>query len=247
MNEFKLCEKHNYQRKYLKSMYSMGQEFKYYEPCPECAKERAEEEAKKELKKLYDKLDSSNIGRKYYPLTFRTLQIVSPSFEIAKTRAEKYCEKSNECLKRGLGIYFFGDNGRGKTALIACMFKELIKQGYKPYITTMNELQNDIINNRVKLDDIQTKQILCIDDIGSESYLKGDDTKWINELLFEIVSYRDKNLLSTLFTSNHEVAKLLDNGVMKKTVERISTLGTVKLEIVSDKSFRSNKETKIPF
>ena len=247
MNDFILCEKHNYQRKFITSRIIMGKEFKAYEECPYCLKEKEVEKERIEIKKLYDKLDKSNIGRKYYPLTFKNLEIVSQSFKTAKNRAEKYCQNFDECFKRGLGIYFYGDNGRGKTALIACIFKELIKKGYEPYLTTMNELQGDIINNRVNLDDIKAKKILALDDIGSESYVKGDDTKWINELLFEIVAYRDKNLLPTLFTSNHKVSELMDNGVMKKTVERISTLGTAKIEIVSDKSFRVNKEVKLPF
>lgn len=247
MNDFILCEKHNFKKNLISSKIMMGKEFKAYEECPYCLKEKEEEIAKEELKKLYSKLDKSNIGRKYYQLTFKTLQIPSASFQIAKERAEKYCKNAKECLTRGLGIYFYGNNGRGKTALIACMFKELIKQGYNPYITTMNELQDDLVNNRIKLEDVKNKKILCIDDIGTESYTKNENVNWINEILFEIVSYRDKNLLSTLFTSNYELADLLDNGMMKKTVERISTLATAKIKIITDKSFRVNKETEIPF
>ena len=237
----------------INSRIVLGKEIKAYETCPYCLKEKQEEEEREELKKMYSKLDASNIGRKYYPLTFRNLEIPSKSFEIAKSRAEKYCENFEECSKRGLGIYFYGNNGRGKTALIACMFKELIKQGYEPYITTMYELQDDIINNRISLEDVRSKKILCVDDIGTESYCKNGDVNYTNQLLFEIVSYRDKNLLSTLFTSNYKIAGddkekgLLENGMMKKTVERISTLSTVKIEIQTDCSFRANKEKNIPF
>ena len=247
MTDSIMCKKHNYERKYLKSMYSMSREIKYYAPCPYCAKERQEEEEKEELKKLYDNLNLSNIGRKYYPLTFSNLKKISPSFEDAKKRAIKYCEVAQVCKEKGLGIYFFGDNGRGKTTLMACMIKELIKKGYKPYFTTLIELQENIFNKLITIEEVKNKDFLFIDDIGTESTTKNNDVSWIGEKLFEIVSHRDKELLPTIFSSNFKISELIDKGVMKKTAERISTLGTVKLEIVSEESFRNNKEIDIPF
>lgn len=246
-DDFIMCEKHNFKRVLLDTKMVMGRELKVYKSCPYCLSEKEKIEKEYELKKLYDKLDSSNVGRKYYPLTFKNIKIVSPSFKIAKERAEKYCINAKECFDRGLGIYFFGDNGRGKTAIISCMFKELIKKDFKPYITTMNELQNNIINKKITLNDVMKKQFLCIDDIGTENYLKNNDVNWTNELLFDIVSYRDKNMLPTLFTSNHEIADLWDIGLMTKTIERISALSSANIEIKTPNSFRDNKVDNIPF
>ena len=232
----------------------LGKEIEVLEECENCKRIKAEEEKQKEKErqqaekqKMFDSLISSNIGRKYYNLTFDKLEQVSPSFTDAMNRIKKYCEVSKTCKDRGLGIYLFGDNGRGKTALIACMFKELIKQGYKPYTTTLNELQDNLINSRITLEEIKNKDFLCLEDIGTESSTKGLDPNWISQILFDITNHRDKELLPTLFTSNIPVSGLERKGIMKKTIERIAILGTVKLEIVSNESYRLKELKNIPF
>lgn len=232
-----------------------GKTFEIFEDCVSCEenlKKQKEQEAieleKKKRQEMYDKLIQSNIGRKYYHNTFDKMELVSSSFENALNRAKKYCENIQECVKRGLGIYFFGKNGRGKTAIVSCMIHELIRLGYSPYFTTMGELQDDIINQRITKEEIKTKQILFLDDIGTEKATSKEEISFSNELLFEIVLYRDKNLLPTIFTSNLLVSELFKHGIMLKTIERINTLGTAKIEVATPSSYRLKEEKqKIPF
>lgn len=233
----------------------IGRTFEIFEDCVNCEenlkKQKVQEIVeikKKKRQEMYDKLVASNIGRKYYHNTFDNMELVSPSFENALNRAKKYCENIQECLNRGLGIYFFGKNGRGKTAIVSCMIHELIKLGYSPYFTTLGELQDDIINRRKTKEEIKSKQILFLDDIGTEKATSKEEISFSNDLLFEIVLYRDKNLLPTIFTSNLLISELFKHGIMLKTIERIKTLGTAKIEIITPASFRLKEEKqKIPF
>lgn len=230
----------------------MGRSFNIFEDCVKC-KETLEQEKvlkqeelkQQERKKMYDKLVQSNIGRRYYHNNFETMEIVSPSFETALKRSKRYCEVADKVKAKGQGIYFYGDNGRGKTGIVACMVKALIKNGYSPYVINLVELTGDLINDRVDIEDIKTKDFLFVEDIGSENVSKGSDPNWISEKLFEIVLYRDKELLPTCFTSNIKVADLLKMGMMKKIVERISTLSTVKLEIITPQTYREKKEVAL--
>lgn len=233
---------------------SMGMKFDITEECSNCARLEAEKietkrlaRVKAERLEMYDRLQSSNVGRKYYRHVFDSLEMVSESFKTAHDRAKKYCEVSNICKDKGYGIYFFGNNGRGKTALMACMIHELIRQGYECYLTNLSELGDDIINKRVDLDKIKKIDFLFLDDIGSERATKGDDNTWLNDKLYDLVSARDKEMLPTVFSSNVQIGDLIDMGVMKKTVERISSMATVKLEIITDNSYRMKKDEEIPF
>lgn len=232
----------------------LGKVYDIVEDCQVCLRRAAEKEEAEKLeaikthrREMYDSLIASNVGRKYYRVMFDTVEMVSESFEKARARAQKYCEVHETCKEHGYGIYFYGDNGRGKTALMACMIHELIRLGNECYITSISELGDNIINKRVDLEKVKNIAFLFLDDIGSEKTMNGEQTTWLNDKLFEIVAHRDKGMLPTIFSSNVQPSDLLKNGVMKKTVERISSMSTAKLEIVTDNSYRSRKTESIPF
>ncbi len=66
---------------------------------------------------------------------------VSPSFSTAKQRAMRYCQNADICKEKGYGIYFHGDNGRGKTALMSCMIHELVKSKHDCYIANFEDIK----------------------------------------------------------------------------------------------------------
>lgn len=225
----------------------LGREVTSYEDCKVCEKNELKAKVEKERKALFEKLIESNVGRKYFRLIFDNLEPNGETFQIAVNRARKYCKVANTCKDKGLGIYFFGNNGSGKTTIMACMIKELIKQNYTCYIINSIELAQGLIDNTLKIDKIKNIDFLFLDDIGTEKSIKNNDTSWISEKLFEIISYRDKEMLPTIFSSNMKISELLKNGMMKKTVERIFSLATVNIEVITRESYRLRKELEIPF
>jgi len=249
MTDSKLCPKCGSPLKAIETKYVpfLKREVTSYEDCKVCQQNELKEKVEKERKALFEKLIESNVGRKYFRLIFDNLEPNGETFQVAVNRARKYCEVSSTCKDKGMGIYFYGNNGSGKTTIMACMIKELIKQHYSCYIINSIELAQGMIDNTLKIDTIKNKDFLFIDDIGTEKSTKNNDTSWISEKLFEIIAYRDKEMLPTIFSSNMKISELLKNGMMKKTVERIFSLATVNLEIITKESFRLKKEIEIPF
>lgn len=194
------------------------------------------------------KLVAGNVGSRYLPLEFSKLNNVSQSFFEAKQSAINYCKSSRICKNRGLGMYLFGDNGRGKTALEACILKELARQGYTIYLTNLTEVADKIFKNELKLSFLKNVDFLVIDDIGSERMNKASfDETFVAEKTNEIITSREKNLKSTLFTSNLSISSLFKVGYSKKVIERIYSLSTRVIEIQTNESYRMKAIKELPF
>lgn len=58
----------------------------------------------------------------------------------ALSQVKKYLGKSRVVAKEGLGIYLWGSNGTGKSHLMNCSFKELIREGHKVRVYSMDEI-----------------------------------------------------------------------------------------------------------
>ena len=245
----KKCPKCGSELKAIETKYVpfLHKEITSYEDCKVCEQNEIKAKVEKERKALYEKLIESNVGRKYFRLIFDNLEPNGESFKIATDRARKYCQVANTCKDKGMGIYFYGNNGSGKTTIMACMIKELLKQHYSCFIINSIELAQGMIDHTLKIETIKNIDFLFLDDIGTEKSTKNDDTSWISEKLFEIISYRDKEMLPTLFSSNMKISDLYKRGMMKKTVERIYSLSTVSLEVITDGSFRLIDKIDIPF
>ena len=140
------------------------------------------------------------------------------------------------------GLYLNGNFGCGKTYLIAAMFNELAKSGYKSAIVFWPEFLRNIktfdseYNNKFNL--IKTVPLLLIDDIGAEnmtSYAR-------DEVFCPIVQYRMQEKLPTFFTSNLNKKELeehfsitkdgINNIKSRRIIERINQL-TDNLEMIS--------------
>lgn len=219
---------------------------KYFPVTEECENCKRIEKIEKE-RNLRIKLAKGNIGSRYLALEFSNLEDINESFYRAKTSAMNYCKSSKLCKSRGLGMYLYGDNGRGKTAIEACLLKELARQGYSIYLTNLTEVADKIFKNELKLSFLKNVDFLVIDDIGSERMLKGSEETFVAEKANELISAREKNLKPTLFTSNLSISSLFKAGYSKKIIERISSLSTRVIEIQTEESFRMRNIKGLPF
>lgn len=138
------------------------------------------------------------------------------------------------------GFYLHGNFGCGKTYLIASLFNELAKDGYKSSIIFWPEFlrQSFYDDFKEKYEYVKKVPLLLIDDIGAEGL-----TAWNrDEILCPLLQYRMDNNLSTFFTSNLNMTELeshLSNSkndvdVVKagRIISRIKQL-TVDVELIS--------------
>ncbi len=229
------------EKKYVKMLPTP---FYVLEPCPKC--QQIEEENEKI--NYRQSLIQSNVSDEFLDKSFKDMEDLSPSFTMAKSRAMKYCNNAKACKEGGYGIYFYGDNGRGKTALMSCMVHELVKQKYTCYTNNFIDISKKIFDHYFSVKDLQRMDFLFIDDIGTERVTRGDDNTWVTDNMFQILDYREAKHKPTIFTSNKKISELAKEGYMVKLVERISKLGTVKLEIETPVSYRLIKrEMELPF
>ena len=142
--------------------------------------------------------------------------------------------------KRLKGLYLHGNFGCGKTYLIAAVFNELAKNGYKSSIIFWPEFLRqafyDDFND--KFEYVKKVPLLLIDDIGAEGLTSYNR----DEILCPLLQYRMDNNLTTFFTSNLNLNELEEhlssskNGVdhlkAKRIISRIEQL-TEDLEMIS--------------
>lgn len=138
------------------------------------------------------------------------------------------------------GLYLHGNFGCGKTYLIAAIFNELAKSGYKSSIIFWPEFLRqafyDDFND--KFEQVKKVPLLLIDDIGAEGL-----TAWNrDEILCPLLQYRMDNNLTTFFTSNLNLKELeihlsnsknaVDEVKAKRIICRIEQL-TESIEMIS--------------
>ena len=178
-------------------------------------------------------------------------------FALALKRCKTYCDKADEVVDKGMGIYLWGASGVGKTHITACMANDLIKNHRKEVLFTNfyqiskairdtyngggTETENSIIN---KIADVE---VLFLDDLGTESLSKNDGNNFMQDKIFEIINARYNNNKSTIFTSNYSIGELTaQRGFMEKTIDRILEMSTA-IIYISGNSYRHNKRNEVIF
>lgn len=229
--------------------------------CP-CSCQRKEYEQKMIAGKIEELRKSSLIGSRFAGATFKTTEVTSKEFSLIYNRCRRYCEVADTVLSRGIGIYLYGDKGRGKTHLTACMANQLITQLHSVLFTNFSEISQAIKNTfgkqHIELGSGKTEQelmtklaeveFLFIDDFGTEKVSKGNEDLWLQGKVYDIINSRYVNNKPTIFTSNYSLRELVENrGVADKTVDRIMEMTEIiKLEGVSYRKLL-HQSRELPF
>lgn len=109
-------------------------------------------------------------------------------------------------------LFVYGPAGRGKTGLAWGIVRELIEAdlvdarlvNWRDLLQRMQE-SFDEFGPRLTTDEIRRTQVLCLDDIGSET-----PTDWRRSELATLIEARYQEMLPTIFTSNYGLRELGD-------------------------------------
>lgn len=119
----------------------------------------------------------------------------------------KFLDKREQFLKRGMGLYFLGSYGTGKTMLANLVLKELVKNGYNCWATTFSQTVEMFTagwSDKADKDYFQQKfihsQVLLLDDVGKE--LRGTRISLAETTFDAILRQRVQSGRATFITTN---------------------------------------------
>lgn len=140
---------------------------------------------------------------------------------LLKKRLMSYVARFDEVLRLRRGLYLYGNIGVGKTFAAACVANELSKKGYRCIVTNFNRIVNSAWsreNRQEILDDLNTYDLLVIDDMGTEF-----DTKFMQSLVYEIIDNRYRLGLPLIVTSNisYNALEKTKSEFLKRAYSRI--------------------------
>ena len=133
----------------------------------------------------------------------------------AGKRAKNYIKNFEELAKDGIGLFIYSDaESSGKTYLAAIIANELMKRyeaniKFVKAVNFFSEIKRTIGNNTdpyarsSALDSAIKAGILVIDDLGA-----GQQSDYISDLIYEIVSKRVNDKKVTIITSKRSFSKL---------------------------------------
>lgn len=128
--------------------------------------------------------------------------------------------------REGKNLYIYSKTkGTGKTMLASILLNEVTMRHMTParfitvydYLNTVTESWKDKTGDTsARLRDIETAQLLILDDIGAQ-----DPNKLVNDSLFKLIDRRYSNMLVTIFTSNKKINDLgLDDRIISRIEEK---------------------------
>lgn len=112
-----------------------------------------------------------------------------------------YAEHFDEMKEKGKGILLFGQVGRGKSFLAACVGNYLIERGIPALMTDFSRIEResnrDFSKRQEYFDALNQFPLLILDDLGTER-----DTQYMNEIVYTVIDSRAKAGLPTIVTTN---------------------------------------------
>lgn len=102
--------------------------------------------------------------------------------------ARAYAEQFPAYMKTGKGLLLYGDVGTGKSVAAACIAHEVLKMGYRPKMTSISTVADELWNAEDKaayLQHLAKYDLLILDDLGTER-----KTDYMQEMAYKIVNAR---------------------------------------------------------
>lgn len=150
--------------------------------------------------------------------------------------------------REGKNLYIYSKTkGTGKTMLSCILLNEVTMRHMTParfitvydYLNTVTESWKDKTGDTsARLRDIETAQLLILDDIGAQ-----DPNKLVNDSLFKLIDRRYSNMLVTIFTSNKKINDLgLDERIISRIEEKSISVSLPEVSIRQRKAESKQEE-----
>lgn len=150
--------------------------------------------------------------------------------------------------REGENLYIYSKTkGTGKTMLSCILLNEVTMRHMTParfitvydYLNTVTESWKDKTGDTsARLRDIETAQLLILDDIGAQ-----DPNKLVNDSLFKLIDRRYSNMLVTIFTSNKKINDLgLDERIISRIEEKSISVSLPEVSIRQRKAESKQEE-----
>lgn len=150
--------------------------------------------------------------------------------------------------REGKNLYIYSKTkGTGKTMLSCILLNEVTMRHMTParfitvydYLNTVTESWKDKTGDTsARLRDIETAQLLILDDIGAQ-----DPNKLVNDSLFKLIDRRYSNMLVTIFTSNKKINDLgLDERIISRIEEKSISVSLPEVSIRQIKAESKQEE-----
>ena len=194
------------------------------------ASEREAEERVKRREQVEMLRQKSELGKFFYNCTFGNATLTENNRQVYET-CKRYCEKSQDMLRGGYGMYVYGSPGVGKTHLIACMGNALAEKLHTVLFTSFIKLENELKAN-FGYNDMQERilyetekvDFLFLDDLGTENIKEGANT-WFQSIVFDVINRRYNAKKPTICTSNYTLADLCNKiHYEERTVHRLKEM-----------------------
>lgn len=139
------------------------------------------------------------IPRRYWECSYKGINKVNRKY------IDDYLKHRQELIDKGVGLLFWGDNGKGKTGASVVLAKELKRHYHKVLFVEASNLKN-IVVNKVYYDEyttlwqkIQSVEVLFLDDLGKGTL---DKTGFGVRLIDGLIRHRNANKDPTFVTTN---------------------------------------------
>jgi DNA replication protein DnaC len=147
-------------------------------------------------------LERMNIGKRYWGASLSSVDEATAHGRVAR----KYLSQIDLMAARGVGMYLWGDNSRGKTYSACALLKAVYQSGYTTYCVMADQLRSIYIDRSMfdpemsVVQRVEQVEVLLIEDLGKEYSGKGSG--WA-ELCFEnLLRKRTRELKPTFITTN---------------------------------------------
>jgi len=127
----------------------------------------------------------------------------------AMQKARTYADGFSYALENNIGLLIWGDVGRGKSHLAACIANSVIEQGYSCLMTNFMNISDgafDADKHKTEyFDSFSWYDLLIIDDFGAER-----QSGYVDEIIIKVIERRCNSGKPIIVTTNLEPKKMLN-------------------------------------